>query len=92
MTMLLVVVGIVICLKAQEAEKILLNGLIELFLSGAKTGHIRNAEMADNADALIAYWDGESRGTKNMIETAKTKGLKVYVHKYRQESIWDDLF
>tara|TARA_B100001778_G_scaffold334668_1_gene347044 strand:- start:3310 stop:3681 length:372 start_codon:yes stop_codon:yes gene_type:complete len=59
---------------------------------GKAAGHIRNAEMADNADALIAFWDGESRGTKNMIETAKTKGLKVYVHKYRQESIWDDLF
>lgn len=42
-----------------------------------KAGPIRNAKMADNADALIAFWDGQSRGTKNMIETAKRKGLAV---------------
>lgn len=42
-----------------------------------KAGPIRNAKMADNADALIAFWDGESRGTKNMIETAKRKGLFI---------------
>ena len=40
-----------------------------------KAGPIRNAKMADNADALIAFWDGQSRGTKNMIEIAKRKGL-----------------
>lgn len=42
-----------------------------------KAGPIRNAKMADNADALIAFWDGQSRGTKNMIETAKMKGLEI---------------
>ncbi len=42
-----------------------------------KAGPIRNAKMADNADALIAFWDGQSRGTKNMIETAKRKGLVI---------------
>lgn len=44
-------------------------------------GPIRNAEMAKHADALIAIWDGESRGTRNMIETATKKGLKVYIKK-----------
>ena len=42
-------------------------------------GPIRNAKMAENADALVAIWDGKSRGTKNMIETARKKGLRVYV-------------
>lgn len=42
-----------------------------------KAGPVRNAKMADNADALIAFWDGQSRGTKNMIETARRKGLAV---------------
>ncbi len=42
-----------------------------------KAGPIRNAKMADNADALIAFWDAQSRGTKNMIETAKRKGLFI---------------
>lgn len=44
-----------------------------------KAGPVRNAKMADNADALIAFWDGQSRGTKNMIETARRKGLAVRI-------------
>ena len=36
--------------------------------------------MAENADALLAIWDGESRGTKHMIDTAREKGLEVYVY------------
>ncbi len=34
---------------------------------GRSAGPIRNQEMADYADALIAIWDGWSRGTRNMI-------------------------
>lgn len=47
---------------------------------GKAAGHVRNAEMAEYADALIAVWDGKSPGTKNMINTALAAGLKVYVH------------
>ncbi len=48
---------------------------------GKAAGIIRNKEMAAYAEALIALWDGQSRGTKNMIEEARKRGLKVYVHK-----------
>ena len=37
---------------------------------------------ASGADALIAFWDGKSRGTKNMIDTATKQGLKVAVVRY----------
>lgn len=47
---------------------------------GKRAGYLRNEQMADNADALIAIWDGVSKGTANMIETARKKKLKVYVH------------
>ena len=47
-------------------------------------GMVRNAEMAKNADALIAVWDGTSKGTKNMIKTATNYGLKVYVHQIKE--------
>ncbi len=47
---------------------------------GKRAGYIRNAEMAENADALLAIWDGESRGTKHMIDIARAKGLEVYVY------------
>lgn len=45
---------------------------------GNRAGPIRNAQMADVADALILVWDGQSRGSKNMLETARRKGLKVF--------------
>lgn len=46
---------------------------------GRAAGHIRNRQMAKNADALIAVWDGQSDGTRNMIATARELGLKVFV-------------
>lgn len=47
---------------------------------GRRAGFVRNLEMARYADALIAIWNGTSRGTKHMIETARKKGLIVYVY------------
>lgn len=49
---------------------------------GRAAGPIRNARMASAANALIAFWDGKSRGTKNVIETAKNHNLKVVVVRY----------
>jgi hypothetical protein len=42
-------------------------------------GPIRNKEMAEFGEALIAVWDGRSPGTKNMIKNARHLGLKVYI-------------
>ena len=47
--------------------------------NGKGAGYIRNEEMAENADALIAFWDGKSAGTKHMIKTATDLGLQVRV-------------
>lgn len=47
---------------------------------GRAAGYVRNQQMAQYADALIAIWDGVSRGTKHMIDIAKDKGLKVFVY------------
>jgi len=49
---------------------------------GRAAGIIRNSQMADYGDMLIAFWDGKSKGTKNMIETARKKQLQVSVVKY----------
>lgn len=46
---------------------------------GRRAGIIRNCQMARAADALIAVWDGESPGTKHMLEEARTCGLRVYM-------------
>lgn len=47
---------------------------------GKSAGPRRNRQMAEYADALIAIWDGKSRGTKNMIETMRDLGKPVYVY------------
>lgn len=52
---------------------------------GRSAGHIRNAKMADNADALIAFWDGESKGTKNMIDNARRKDLAIRIIQYEKQ-------
>lgn len=46
---------------------------------GKGAGFIRNGQMAEYADALIALWDGKSKGTEQMINRAKHEGLKVHV-------------
>ena len=49
---------------------------------GKSAGYIRNAEMADYADALIAFWDGQSKGTQHMIKTMKLKNKPYWVFDY----------
>lgn len=49
---------------------------------GKAAGPIRNRAMAEFADGLLAFWDGQSRGTKNMIETMQRMGKPVRVIRY----------
>jgi hypothetical protein len=53
---------------------------------GKSAGPIRNKQMAECADGLIAFWDGESKGTKNMIDLATKKGLIVAVINYKSKN------
>jgi hypothetical protein len=46
---------------------------------GKKAGPYRNEEMAKVGDMLIAFWDGKSKGTKNMIQLAKKHGLIIEI-------------
>ncbi len=61
--------------------------------NGRAAGPIRNAEMAKASNALIAFWDGESRGTQSMINLAKKHNLEVAtvkVVKLQEEYHWSD--
>lgn len=51
---------------------------------GKSAGFRRNEQMAEVADALIAFWDGKSHGTKHMIEIMENKKLLVKVIKYTE--------
>lgn len=44
-----------------------------------RAGYLRNKEMAKYSDALIAFWDGKSKGTKHMIDLANKYNLKVKI-------------
>lgn len=48
---------------------------------GIAAGPIRNTKMAAHADALVVFWDGKSRGTRDMIEKAKERNLHVRIVK-----------
>jgi hypothetical protein len=42
---------------------------------GSAAGPIRNKRMSERADAVIAFWNGKSQGTKNMIDCAIQENL-----------------
>jgi hypothetical protein len=54
---------------------------------GRAAGPIRNQEMLDyikekENPMLIAFWDGKSTGTANMIKIAKDAGIKTRIFNY----------
>lgn len=52
---------------------------------GKRAGFVRNYVMVKAAEAVIAVWDGTSRGTKHSIEYARSCGKWVYVYLHRSE-------
>jgi hypothetical protein len=46
---------------------------------GIIAGHLRNGEMVDKSEGLIAVWDGLSAGTRDIIVRAKKKDRRVFV-------------
>ena len=52
---------------------------------GKAAGVRRNQEMANISDAVIAFWDGESRGTKNMIDRAREASIPCKVVQYQRK-------
>lgn len=40
----------------------------------------RNFQIIGYSDLVIAFWDGQSKGTKNVIENCKKLNVKVDVH------------
>ena len=54
---------------------------------GKGAGFIRNAEMGEYADMLIAFWDGKSKGTAHMIKTMKMNKKPYLIFNYQGEEI-----
>lgn len=47
-----------------------------------RAGFMRNEQMAQFSDGLLAFWDGKSPGTKHMIETMQRMGKPVHIERY----------
>ena len=52
---------------------------------GQPAGRFRNEQMAKHADAMIAIWDGQSTGTRDMIQAMNKEGKPVYVYLVKSE-------
>lgn len=48
---------------------------------GPAAGPLRNTDIVNNADTIIAFWDCESRGTKDSITKAEKLGKEVIIIK-----------
>lgn len=46
---------------------------------GRAAGPIRNEQMVMQADCVIAFWDGKSRGTKSLISFAQKHNKILYI-------------
>lgn len=46
---------------------------------GKSAGFIRNQTIVDNCDMVLAFWDGESRGTANTILKAKRAKKPTFI-------------
>ncbi len=40
----------------------------------------RNITIIENADLVLAFWDGKSRGTKSVIDNCKKRNIPVAVY------------
>lgn len=49
---------------------------------GRGAGVIRNKDIVENADYVLAFWDGSSKGTQNSIDHARKMNKPVKVIKY----------
>ena len=61
-------------------------------------GFIRNVQMATLTDVLIAFWDGESRGTKHMLKTCHSFNimngddyLDIFLYRTNGEFWWSSV-
>ena len=54
---------------------------------GKKAGYIRNQKMVRTADAVVVFWDGESRGTRHTMNIAKEMDKPLYTLCWRSKHL-----
>jgi len=46
---------------------------------GRSAGFIRNGDIVKDSDQVVAFWDGESRGTRDTITKARKAGKLAWI-------------
>ena len=46
---------------------------------GKRAGYLRNQTIVDNCDMVLAFWDGQSRGTADTINKAKIAKKPTFI-------------
>lgn len=74
--------GIDQCAKEYAKEKgmLLTEFLPEYRKYGRGAPLRRNLQIIEYADQVIAFWDGESHGTKYVIDQCKKKNIKIRIY------------
>lgn len=49
---------------------------------GKRAGFIRNTDIIETSDVIVAFWDGKSTGTKDSIEKALNLNKQVTIKKF----------
>ena len=47
---------------------------------------VRNTQIIENAEVVFAFWDGESKGTKDSITKAKKLQKELYIISYAEKT------
>lgn len=48
---------------------------------GRRAGYLRNVDIVNACDRVVAFWDGASPGTRHTIEIARKAGKPVAIHR-----------
>lgn len=49
---------------------------------GKRAGYLRNKEMAEVSDIAFIFWDGNSPGTKHMIDLCHNHNVEVHLVRF----------
>lgn len=52
---------------------------------GKSAGYKRNHQIIMEAECCVAFWDGESKGTKSSIDLAKSKNMPLKIIMYKND-------
>ena len=50
---------------------------------GRRAPLLRNIQIIEYADKVLAFWDGESRGTKFVIDQCVKRGISLAIYKMK---------